>query len=67
MITELKNRTRTRRRHPIPPKRPGNERHAVAMRLSVGDPRSDLPPSLLACVASNCKTHPCGGKLAQFM
>ena len=47
----------------MPPRRPGNERHAVAMRLHVGDPRSDLPPSLLASVASNCKAHPRANKL----
>ena len=67
MITELTKRTCRRRRHPMPPKRPGNERHPLAMRLSVGDPRTDWPPSLLACVASNCKTHPCGDKLAQSL
>ena len=68
MITELNKRTRTRRRNPMPPRRPGSERHAVAMRLSGGDPRSDLPSSLLADVTSYCTAHLVwgGGNLSTF-
>ena len=45
------------------PRSSGKERHAAAMRPSAGDPCLDLPPSSLACVASICKTHPCGDRL----
>ena len=42
----------------MPLNRLGNERHAVAKRLSLGNLPPDLGLSLLACVASDCKTHP---------
>jgi polar amino acid transport system substrate-binding protein len=65
-MTELKNRIRTRRRYPTPPRMSDNETPAVALRVSAGDPPSGFPSFSLACVALNCKTHPRGDQLHDF-